>query len=453
MTETTVKMDYKKAVMICLPFFALTMFWQAYDTILPQMLTYHFGLSPTVMGIVMGIDNLVALFFLPLFGTLSDKVNTRLGKRTPFILLGTIGGALSFTLLSIADSMQLAKLNQSNIAGVYATDNAAAAAMAAELRGLNVWPFVLFLVALFIGVFLMSMFRAPAIAICPDVFIRPHRSKANAVSNIMGVLAGVLFLILNLKTASLFGGYAQVMIITTVVMILCVLVYLVCFREPKEARLQQEMSKKLGLSDEETINAKTVLTPEMRKSLAFTLIMVVLMNLAYNAYTTHFSVYAIQEMGMTAASLSKPLIIRLVFVAILSIPSAILSAKIGRTLCARIGLIIAGLALGGTYFLTPETSGLISLFFIVFAVGFAMVGVNAAPMVYEVCTDADNGKFTGYYYIATSIAMIVTPAIAGIVVNNLGYKILPIYSLIFFFLAAGATLFIKCGDVKKSTKE
>ena len=78
-----VKMNYKRAVLISLPFFAITLFWQAYDTIIPQMLTYHFGLSSTAMGMVMGIDNVVALFFLPLFGALSDKCNSKLGRRTP----------------------------------------------------------------------------------------------------------------------------------------------------------------------------------------------------------------------------------------------------------------------------------------------------------------------------------------------------------------------------------
>lgn len=124
------KMNYRQAVLVSLPFFAITMFWQAYDTIMPQILTYHFGIGKTLMGGIMGLDNLVALLFLPLFGALSDRVNTRYGRRTPFVFLGTIGGAVCFLFLSLADTLQIKKLAAAGIPEKYAAASTAAESVA-----------------------------------------------------------------------------------------------------------------------------------------------------------------------------------------------------------------------------------------------------------------------------------------------------------------------------------
>ncbi len=176
------RMDYRKAVLVSLPFFAITIFWQAYDTIMPQILVYHFGMSSMTLGLVMGIDNLVALVFLPLFGALSDRIDSRLGRRTPLILWGTIGGAVSFVLMGLADKAQLARLAAAGIPERFAaaTTGAAKAALIEEvaaIQGGNAGTFALMMGALLLGVFLMSLFRSPAAALAADVFIRPQRSK------------------------------------------------------------------------------------------------------------------------------------------------------------------------------------------------------------------------------------------------------------------------------------
>jgi Na+/melibiose symporter-like transporter len=105
-------------------FFLITAFWQAYDSIIPLILTNHFGLPQSISGTVMSVDNILAVFLLPIFGALSDKVNTRFGKRTPFIFVGTIVAVIAFVALSLIDNVQLARLVAADIPNLSATAQA-----------------------------------------------------------------------------------------------------------------------------------------------------------------------------------------------------------------------------------------------------------------------------------------------------------------------------------------
>ncbi|MBL8967562.1 MAG: MFS transporter [Spirochaetaceae bacterium] len=448
------KMDYRKAILVSLPFFAITIFWQAYDTIMPQMLAYHFGLSSSVLGMIMGLDNLVALVFLPLFGVLSDRVHSRLGRRTPFILWGTIGGAVCFVLMAVADNRQLAGLVAAGIPGKYAaaTDAAAKAAVLGEIGQIqraNPGNFVLMLVALLFGVFLMSLFRSPATALSADTFIRPLRSKSNAVLNIMGGIAGVVFLVLNKKMASLYGGFFTLILCSSLMMLVGLALYMLFVREPKLVKQVEEDNKRFGIEtgdDGKRVDGK--LRPDVRKSLFYILAVVVFMYMGYNAFSTHFSVYAIKQLGMTPSGISGPLLIRVVSVLVFCIPSAMLSTRIGRKMTARIGLAIVCVTIASVYFLTPSTARLIGPIFAVFGFGFALVSVNMGPMVVELCSDADVGRYMGYYYLATTAAQIVTPAFAGVFIDKVGQRSLAVYSALFALLGFAATFFVKHGDSK-----
>ena len=104
------KLNYKKTLFVGFAFFLICSFWQAYDSIVPMMLVNKFGLSQTLSGVVMSLDNVIALFMLPLFGSLSDKTKTKFGRRTPYIVLGTVVAVISFFGLTFADNAQLAKI-------------------------------------------------------------------------------------------------------------------------------------------------------------------------------------------------------------------------------------------------------------------------------------------------------------------------------------------------------
>lgn len=110
------KLNYKRTIFVGFAFFLISAFWQAYDTIIPKILTDKFGMSQSWSGAIMGLDNILALYLLPLFGVISDRCKSPRGRRTPFIIFGTLMAAAFLVILSFADGMQL-----KNIASVAPT--------------------------------------------------------------------------------------------------------------------------------------------------------------------------------------------------------------------------------------------------------------------------------------------------------------------------------------------
>ena len=106
------KLNYKRTLFVGFAFFLICLFWQAYDNIVPKILIDKFGMSQTWSGLIMALDNILALFLLPLFGAISDKCHSRLGRRTPFILVGTLCACVLFVGLSFVDNMQLANIGK-----------------------------------------------------------------------------------------------------------------------------------------------------------------------------------------------------------------------------------------------------------------------------------------------------------------------------------------------------
>ena len=202
------KLNYKRVILVGMAFFLISAFWQAYDAIIPLILTNHFGLPQTVSGAVMSLDNILAVFMLPLFGALSDKVHTKLGKRTPFILIGTLIATASFVALTLIDNYQLAQVVAAGVPaleqGTMADAEFAEAVRKAtvELTVANPLPFVGFIATLLVVLVAMATFRSPAVALMPDVTVKPLRSKANAVINLTGTAGGIIVLALGMVFAT-----------------------------------------------------------------------------------------------------------------------------------------------------------------------------------------------------------------------------------------------------------
>ena len=159
------KLNYKRVILVGMAFFLISAFWQAYDAIVPLILTNHFGLPQSVSGAVMSLDNVLAVFMLPLFGALSDKVNTKRGRRTPFILFGSIAAMISFVVLTLIDNYQLARVAAANIPAV-AEANAATIKepqtlemirkLTVQLTIENPWPFLGFIATLLVVLVAMA---------------------------------------------------------------------------------------------------------------------------------------------------------------------------------------------------------------------------------------------------------------------------------------------------------
>lgn len=134
------KLNYWRTLKVGLAFAVIQVFWTAYDYVIPLLLENTFGLSNSLRGLIMGADNLLSLFLLPIFGKLSDKTNTRWGRRTPFIVLGTIASVIIMIFVPITSNAQLkaslnlrAEITATNVEGYTYTDHTGKVYNAEEL--------------------------------------------------------------------------------------------------------------------------------------------------------------------------------------------------------------------------------------------------------------------------------------------------------------------------------
>ena len=544
------KLNYKRTVFVGFAFFLICAFWQAYDNTIPLILTNKFGLSQTASGVVMALDNILALFLLPLFGALSDKCRHRLGRRTPFILVGTIIAALAFVGLTFADNMQL-----KNIEAVSKIDDPAAlteiyraekdveiqtpdgetftlssrftleefSAIPSQLvhedgtimkyfctswgepvtekyvladkltdaeketalsrkngtvftnphytkyvvpaRQAYAWsvtqssptPLIFFMLLLLIVLVSMAIFRSPAVALMPDVTIKPLRSKANAVINLMGSAGGILVLGLGMVFATSavrnsLMSYTIYFAVIAGIMLLALLIFMWKVREPKLVEHMRAESRKYGIDegdDDGTGGRK--LSRDERRSLAFLLASIVLWFMGYNAVTSKYSVYA---SNILHKDYNLTLIIAQAAAIISYLPVGMVASRLGRKKTILAGVVMLTAAFGVACFLRESSpTVLMNAMFALAGIGWATINVNSFPMVVELCRGGNVGKYTGFYYTASMAAQTVTPMISGFFMDQFGMTTLFPYAAVFAALAFVTMLFVMHGDNKPVAKK
>ena len=415
------KLNYKRTFFIGLAFLSISAFWQMYDNVIPLILKNSFGLGETVTGAIMAADNVLALFLLPIFGSLSDKVKSPIGKRMPFIVFGT---ALAFVFLMILPF----------------ADNA---------RNM-----VLFVAGLFILLIAMGTYRSPAVALMPDLTPKPLRSKANAIINLMGAVGGVYTLVM-IKV--MVGGgetpnYYPLFLSVGLFMVISVAILFVTIKENK---LRKEVN-----TDEEAVEETEAKAPvnsgklpkDVKRSLVFILLSVAFWFIAYNAVTTAFSRYATHVWGLEGGGYADCLLIATVAAIISYIPIGILASKIGRKKMILIGIVLlGGCFLAAGLYSTYHWSMVI--FFGIIGFAWASIGVNSYPMVVEMSSAGDVGKYTGLYYTFSMSAQVITPILSGFLLENVSYRTLFPYSVTFCVLAFITMSQVKHGDSKPMQKK
>lgn len=420
-----VKMNWSRAVLISLPFFAVTLFWSSYDYIVPLILSRHYKLGVTSYSMIMSLDNLVALVFLPLFGALSDKINGRMGRRSPLILWGSIGGLIGFYFMNWADTRAVSGEN----------------------------TFTIFMIAMAIAVFFMSMYRSPTAALGMDCFIRPHRTNANAVLNILGAIAGVLFAIIGKRMIKVQDGiviFTECINFVILAMVISTAFYFLFMRENRFVADVQKQNAELGLIDKKTDvtdKSPTKLTESEKKSFFLILGAIFFVFIGYNAYNTHYTNYLVTYL-QKEASWTTPSLLKVLFITINMIPAALIATKIGRKKSVIIGSIITAIAYFGSSTVTPEHANMLYIWFFIMSIGFPMVSINLGPMVVELGKDSDAGRYMGYYYIAATVAQIISPTFASFFINMAGYNIIGLYAGFFSIVTLVVTIFIRHGDAK-----
>ena len=576
------KLNYKRTVFVGFAFFLICAFWQAYDAIVPLMLTNKFGLNQGASGIIMSLDNILALFMLPLFGALSDKSKSKFGKRTPFIVAGTICAIVCFVGLTFVDTAQLDKVKadqntlwtyaceqrveykendsvvnanaqtdivlrdyaariffnkdyaaltadeQAQLPQKYAditydtvyvydknngtytvyadkasvtteksddgqtshkTVNNAYVALVSSAQNLfahNVtsgspWTLVLFIVLLLATLISMAVFRSPAVALMPDVTVKPLRSKANAIINLMGTAGGILVLLLGMvfgtgKVVNQMMPYTAYVAAVCGVMAVALVVFILTVREPawnaEMLAAQAELDKDdpdeqnevvAEVADQEEANeiADVVapvannserLSKDKLRSLILILASVALWFIGYNAITSKYSVYAVNELDK---DYNLTLLIAQAAAVVAYIPVGMVASKIGRKRTILIGITLLTLAFFGAIFVTSATpTWLLVVLFALAGIAWATINVNSFPMVVELAKGSTIGKYTGYYYTASMAAQIVTPILSGYLMQAFGtMRILFPYGTIFVAWSFVTMMFVKHGDSRPEQPE
>ena len=505
------KLNYKRTILVGFAFFLISAFWQAYDATIPVILTNKFGMSQTWSGVIMAIDNILAVFMLPLFGAISDKCNTKLGKRTPFILIGTLVAAIALFGLSFVDNAQLrnisdvAKLDDpASLSVIYDSqkdaklqtpegevfvlsdkfekdaftqiksvgpDGAtnedyidyvvpARQAYAAQQTDQNPVPLIVFVGLLLVLLVAMATYRSPAVALMPDVTVKPLRSKANAIINLMGTAGGILVLVLGIVFATsavknqLMNYYVYYGVVAGI-MLTALVIFLLTVKEKAWSKQMQEDSCKYGIEEVQEVDTgeKRKLSSGEKRSLIFILLSIALWYFGYNAVTSKYAVYAGNVLDM---DYNSTLLIAQAAAIVSYLPAGIVASKFGRRKTILAGVFLLACAFGAAYFMNSNSPELLmNVLFALAGIGWATINVNSFPMVVELCSGGDIGKYTGFYYTASMSAQIVTPMLSGFLMDldGVGMKVLFPYAAVFVALAFVTMLLVKHGDGKPTARK
>ena len=475
------KLNYKRTILVGFAFFLISAFWQAYDVVVPLILNNHFGLPHTFSGAVMSLDNILAVFMLPIFGALSDKVSTKIGKRTPFIIFGTIVAVVSFIALTFVDNYQLSLLALTEAPELFAESllegadkealQGAAIKIAFQLTMKNPIPLIGFLLTLLVVLIAMATFRSPAVALMPDVTIKPLRSKGNAIINLMGTAGGIITLVLGIifgTSDNLTKAFTGYIIAVCGVMILGLVIFLSTVKEKQWAEEMEEETKRLGLEEaeatEEKGGVKVIaekkdgkmvkhggLSKAEFKSLMLILASVALWYIGYNSITSKYSVYATNVLGV---DVGITLIVAQAAAIVSYIPVGMIASKLGRrkTILAGITMLATAFAIGS--FIGKGIDPLVMYpVFMLAGIGWATINVNSFPMVVELAKGGEVGKYTGYYYTASMAAQICAPILSGVLYDAFGmrYVFFP-FGAIFVIGSFITMYFVKHGDSRPDAK-
>ena len=428
------KLNTKRTVLVGFAFLSICAFWQMYDNLVPKILTETFGIGESISGVIMASDNVLALFLLPLFGGLSDKCKSRLGRRRPFILFGTLTAvALMMALPILTDSYHAQP---------------------------ETWKIIAFIIGLGMLLVAMGTYRSPAVALMPDVTPKPLRSKANAIINLMGAVGGILYLVISsvLYTSApgVYMSYLPMFAIVGAIMLLALAVVMFFVNEPKLVAEQEAYELANPDADQPEVTESGALPADVKKSLSFLLASIALWFIGYNGVTTWFSVYAQNTWGMTLGQANTCLTIATAGAIVSYIPIGSIASKVGRrkTICFGTLLLSASFFAAFGYTLMSDSfSPVLYVLFVLVGLAWAAINVNSLPMVVEMCSGSEVGKFTGLYYTFSMSAQIMTPIVAGWLLENVSYRTLFPYAAIFVFASFITMNFVRHGDNKVEAKK
>lgn len=488
--EKTLKLNYKRTLIIGFAFFSILMVWQAYNFYCPLFLNTLLApilqdnnatqYSEFIVGTIMALDNVLALFMLPIFGKISDKTKTKYGKRMPYIILGMAATVIVFPFMALC----------------------------------YIWnSLVGLIVTMLVVLVIMNIYRSPAVALMPDVTPKPLRSTANGLINLVGYFGPILITVVNMVPFLKIGrdetSLVKLLVPVAVVLISLIAAMVVLILKINEPKILEEVKDDLELGEElsttvEKVEEDKELSKADKRNMWILLIAVCLWFMCFNAFETFNSTYTTKyyseyseglilteeefnkldengepivyyvkidgefekayeyneneiyyQVEVSGSGVASTGTIILTITSVITFAVAgIFAAKFGRKVCVLfgIGLLAVGCLLIyilGANFAAP--SAIIYLYFVLLGIGWALINVNSYPMMVEMSSRGNIGKYTGYYYTASMLAQSFTPILLGAIiafVPEVTLRHLFLYSTIMAVLAFAVTMLFKENKVK-----
>lgn len=435
------KFNYSSILLIGFGFLASSLTWAIYNAQVPLILSERFKLSSTLIGTVMTIDNLFGVIFQPLIGAWSDNTRTPIGRRLPWILLGLPLCAFLFTLIPLQKGLEM---------------------------------FMLVVIAFNL---MMSLWRSPVISLMPDVTPSPLRSQANGIINLMGGMGAIIALLVGGFLSDLREDKFYAFLMGTLVMVFALLILLLFVREPDSLAYRQEKNltipqnkayqwaeqagqdlaiwaKSQGPQEvlkgkaegkQRSMTAFLALPQDYKTSLLALLVAIFAWFLGLNAIETFFTLYATHTYQVTGGQASMMLAGFSLSFLVSAIPAGLLGQKIGRKKTILIGLI--GMMVIFLPLINQPPQWLLQSLLIIGGALWACININALPMVLAFSTEQTIGSFTGYYYVFSFTASIISPIFYGFMQDFFQNKsLLFLYALICFGVALMSFLGVKHGE-------
>jgi Na+/melibiose symporter-like transporter len=428
-------LNYPQILLIGFGFLASSLAWAIYNSQVPLILSERFFLSGTLIGTIMTIDNFFGVIFQPLIGAWSDNTRTRFGRRMPWILFGLPICALLFALIPLQQTLL---------------------------------TFMTFIIAFNL---MMALWRSPVISLMPDVTPSPLRSEANGIINMMGGVGSIIAFFLGGILSDIRPDKFYAFLMATLVMVFALIILFLFIREPAALRFKKE--NKLPIRDtlanrwsqksredlaayhgdtkerddekQRSLTAFLALSRAEKTSLIALLIAIFAWFLGYNAIETFFTLYARNTYGITGGQATMMLTGFSLTFLIFAVPAGLLAQKIGRKRTILIGLI--GIIVLFLPILARPSQWLVQVLLIAGGACWSCININSLPMVLEFSADQSVGSFTGYYYLFSFTAAIVSPITYGAIQDYFQTEgLLFFFSVICFALALISMFFVKHGD-------
>ena len=390
------KINYSKTLELGFGFFAISLTWSIYNAFMPKILS-NFIASTTLIGIIMTIDNYAAFIIQPTVGTMSDNINTRFGKRMPFVIIG----------MPLATIFLICIANYQNFISLF-----------------------IFLILMNIS---MSIFRSPVISLMPDITHKENRSMANSIINFMGGFGAVLAYLVGSNLWDKNKSYP--FYLAAFFMFVSFLVIIRFIDEKRDGvSYKDETPKKMKIID-------ALKSVSKRKNVMLLFLAILFWFIGYHGIEMFFTLYGEKVLNIKTSTAAFSFTFISIAFLISAIPAGIIGTKLGKLKTILIGIVGMIICLFILFLL--RDINLIRILFIFTGIFWALININSYPFVTDMAPKGQTGTFTGLYYFFSSIALISAPTLQGIVIDLVGYRYMFLFAVVSFIIALGFAVNIK----------